>query len=201
MAPQQPAVPQLKAAFDHPPTARGHRRLVVKRRIWLALIVATGVGWTWMGVAHPPRNVIGMIVISVLFYPLLLTVTYLALRRTRRNAAILRTYPWRAFPCEYPRRSLESPKVVVINFTDDHAPVLRFTPFSVNLREKQNPQPDMIWFAGDIRYGGVVSPVGGHFPVRVVPDAPAAPVPAGTAGEDELARVAELVKDGKVRTT
>lgn len=154
-----------------------------------------------MVAAEPPSRMVGFIILNILFYPLTLGVTFLALRRTRRNAAILKTYPWRAYPCEYPHRSLESPKVIRIKFTDNHAPTLRFTPFSVNLKEKQNPRPDMIWFAGDIRYGGVVSPVGGHFPVRVVPDAPREAVPDGTPEADELAQRADLVRGGKVRTT
>ncbi|MFD4143572.1 hypothetical protein [Streptomyces sp. NPDC058572] len=195
------ALPLSKTAFDHPPTALGHRRLVLKRRIWSGGMLAFGAAWSYMGVVTPPSDIASLIIASVLFYPLTLGVTLLALRRTRRNAAILKTYPWRAYPCEYPHRSLESPKVIRIRFTDDHAPVLRFTPFSVNLKEKQNPRPDMIWFAGDIRYGGEVSPVGGHFPVRVVPDAPREAVPDGTPEEDELAERADLVRGGKVRTT
>ncbi|MFF3323797.1 hypothetical protein [Streptomyces sp. NPDC002889] len=201
MTPPTSALPLAKAALDHPPTATGQRRLVLKRRAWLVGVLLLGVGCARMATAGPPSKMAGFIIICVLFYPLTLVVTFLALRRTRRNAAILKTYPWRAYPCEYPHRSVESPKVIMIKFTDDHAPILRFTPFSVYLKEKQNPQPEMIWFAGDIRYGGVVSPVGGHFPVRVVPDAPREAVPDGTLAEDELAERAELVKGGKVRTT
>lgn len=200
MTPQS-ALPLTKAALDHPPTAAGHRHLVLKRRAWLGGVLLLGAGCAYMATAGPPSRVAGFIILSILFYPLILGVTVLALRRTRRNAAILKTYPWRAYPCDYPHRSLESPKVIRIRFTDDHTPILRFTPFSVNLKEKQNPQPDMVWFAGDIRYGGVVSPVGGHFPVRVVPDAPREAVPDGTPAEDELAERADLVRAGKVRTT
>ncbi|MCX4820622.1 hypothetical protein OG883_12005 [Streptomyces sp. NBC_01142] len=195
------ALPLVKAAFDHPPTMTGHRRLVIKRRIWLIGVLFLGAALVYLGVTYPPSDIIGSVLFSLLFYPLALTVAFLALRRTRRVARILKAYPWQAYSCEYPRRSLDSPKVIMIKFTEEHTPVLRFTPFSVHLAQKQNPQPDMIWFAGDPRYGGVVSPVGGHFPVRVVPEAMGEAVPDGTPADDARAELADLVKDGRVHTT
>ena len=163
----------------------------------LCLAAATA----YMGVAHPPSDVIGLVLLSLILYPMALVVTFLALRRTRRITSILKTYPWRTYPCEYPHRSTESPKVIMIRFAENYTPVLRFTPFSVHLAQKQNPQPDTIWFAGDPRYGGVVSPVGGHFPVRVVPEAMGEAVPSGTPEDDALAELAGLVKSGRVHTT
>ena len=201
MTPPPPALPLAKAAFDHPPTALGHRYLVFKRLAWLTLVLSMTAATVYMGAAHPPSDTIGLIVFGLLTFPLLLWVTFMALRRTKRVAAILRTYPWRAYPCEYPSRTGERPKVIRIKFAENYAPILRFTPFSVCLAEKQNPQPDTIWFAGDPRYGGVVSPVGGHFPVRVVPEAMGEAVPGGTPEDDALAELAGLVKSGRVHTT
>ncbi|MET9800499.1 hypothetical protein [Streptomyces sp. NPDC006368] len=96
---------------------------------------------------------------------------------------------------------MEQSAVIRIRFSEHYAPVLRITPFSVELARKQNPQPGMIWFAGDPRFGGVVSPVGGHFPVRVVPEELGGNVPDGGPEEDVLAERADLVKGGKVRRT
>ncbi|MEV6401106.1 hypothetical protein AB0M39_41100 [Streptomyces sp. NPDC051907] len=201
MTPQPPALPAAKAAFDHPPTADGHRRLVVRRRIWLIAVLSVGAGSVYLCATQPLSEMIGFILLNVLFFPIALGVTFLALLRTRRVASVLKAYPWQAYPCEHPRRSLESPKVIVIRFSEEHRPVLRLTPFSAHLAQKQNPQPDLIWFAGDPRYGGVVSPVGGHYPVRAVPESMGDAVPPGSPEGNALAERADLVKDGRVRTT
>ncbi|MFI1395564.1 hypothetical protein [Streptomyces sp. NPDC020681] len=201
MTPEPIPVPLAKAALDHPSTSVGHRRLVVKRRLWLIAMLLMGVALTYAAASLPPADRVGFIVLSVIFYPLIMFVTCLALHRTKRVATILRTYPWRAYPCGYPRRSLESPRAVVIRFSEDHAPVLRTTQYSGHLQNKQNPHPDMIWFAGDPRFGGVVSPVGGHFPVRVVPESMGDALPPGTPEDDALAERAGLVTGGRVHTT
>ncbi|WP_405997462.1 hypothetical protein [Streptomyces sp. NBC_00829] len=201
MTPQQPDLPLGKAAFDHRPTALGHQHLVIKRWCWLTLALGLAVASLYLIASQPLSEAIGFILICLLFHPVMMCATFLALRRTSRVAAILKTYAWRAFPCEYPRRTGESPKVILINFADGHMPVFRFTPFSVSLAQKRNPQPDMIWFAGDPRYGGVVSPVGGHFPVRVVPESMGDAVPEGTPEDNTLAERAELIKGCKVHTT
>ncbi|GAA2231468.1 hypothetical protein GCM10010232_17510 [Streptomyces amakusaensis] len=184
-----------------PPTAAGHRRLVARRWAWLVLVLLLTGAAVRAGFGKPVRDLVGLAVFSLCVYPLLLWVTSLALRRTARVSRILKSYPWRAYPCDYPRRAAESPKVIRVRFADDHAPVLRLTPFAVDLARKQNPSPDLIWFAGDPRYGGVISPVGGHFPVRVVPEPPGGGGPGGGAEADVLAERAELVKGGRVRRT
>ncbi|MEU9015218.1 hypothetical protein AB0D12_36960 [Streptomyces sp. NPDC048479] len=201
MTPQPPALPLTKAAFDHPPTALGHQHLVIKRWAWLVVVVSLATASAYVCASQPLSKSIGFILVNLVVFPLMLFATLLALRRTRRVADILRTYPWRAYPCEYPHRSTESPKVIMIRFADDYTPVLRFTPFSVHLEQKQNLHPDTIWFVGDPRYGGVVSPVGGHFPVRVVLESTDQTVPDGTPEDDALAERAGLVKNGRVRTT
>ncbi|MFI2213313.1 hypothetical protein [Streptomyces sp. NPDC020141] len=201
MTSQPPAPPSCRAAFDHPSTTAGHRRLVVKRWAWLILVLSLAAAAVWAGLGKPWREVVGLTVFSLCVYPLLLWVTLLALRRTARMSRILTTYPWRAYPCDYPRRSAESSRVIRIRFSEDHAPTLRLTPFTVNIAEKQNPAPTQIWFAGDPRYGGVISPVGGHFPVRVVPERLGERVPAGSPEADALAERAELVRGGRVSTT
>ncbi|MFI1014966.1 hypothetical protein [Streptomyces sp. NPDC020965] len=174
---------------------------MAKRRAWLILVLGATAAAGCAGFGQPLRQSIGLVVFGLFVYPLLLWVTALALHRTRRVARILQVYPWRTYSCDYPRRTGESPKVIRIRFSEDHSPVLRFTPFSVDLMRKQNPAPGTIWFAGDPRFGGVASPVGGHFPVRVVPESPRAPVPPGTPEDDALAERAELIGGGQVHTT
>ncbi|MFF0447958.1 hypothetical protein ACFYT4_16375 [Streptomyces sp. NPDC004609] len=152
--------------------------------------------------AQSRSQMAGLLLINAVCYPPCLLAAGLALRRTKRLTKVLETYPWRAYPCAYPRRSLESPKSIEIRFTHAYMPVLRITWYSGNLARKRNPSPQTIWFAGDPRYGGVVSPVGGHFPVRVVPEASAQAVSGGGTEEaDVLAERAGLVTGGRMHTT
>ncbi|MFF8958433.1 hypothetical protein [Streptomyces sp. NPDC014894] len=154
-----------------------------------------------MTTVQTPSQLAGFIVIVAICYPPCLFVAGLALRRTRRMARILTCYPWQAYSCAYPHRTVESPKAVVIMFSEEYTPVLRIALHSGDLSRKQNPAPTQIWFAGDPRYGGVISPVGGHFPVRVVPERLGERVPAGSPEADALAERAELVRGGRVSTT
>ncbi|MEE1754042.1 hypothetical protein [Streptomyces sp. SP18CS02] len=187
-----------KAAFDHPPTDLGHKKLVIKRWIWLIFTSTAAIA---AGSLCTVEKSWELAALSLFFFSFMLPLTVIALQRTRRVAQILRTYPWQAYACSYPPRALDRPTVIRIGFSEQHTPVLRITPFSVELARKQNSQPDMIWFAGDPRFGGVVSPVGGHFPVRVVPEDMGDGAPQGTAEDDALAEKADLVKEGKVRKT
>ncbi|GGZ33689.1 hypothetical protein GCM10010387_29850 [Streptomyces inusitatus] len=196
-----PHRPPLSSALRHPATAEGHRRLVARRTSWLIAVVLLGAGAGWCATVQTPSQLPGFLVILAVCYPPCLFVTGLALRRTRRMARILALYPWQAYPCTYPRRSVESPKAIVIEFSEAYTPVLRLALHSGDLAKKQNPSPDLIWFAGDPRYGGVISPVGGHFPVRVVPEPPGGGAPGGGTAADVLAERAELVKGGRVRRT
>lgn len=199
---REPISPSLaKAAIGHPPTAVGYRSLVLKRRLWLTGMLLLGVAVGCTAYEQPSSRRVGFIVIAAVAYPPCLFVVALASRRTKRVAAILGTYAWGVYPCTYPRRSVDSPKSIAITFADGYRPVLRLIQYSGNLAQKQNPAPDTIWFAGDPRYGGVVSPVGGHFPVRVVPEDMGDSVPHGSPEDDALAERAELVREGKVRKT
>lgn len=201
MKPEPSLLPRTQAALDHPPTAEAYRRLVLKRRLWMVSVLMLGLASGWMTTAQSPSKLMGFLMINVVVYPPCVFVAALALRRTKRVAGILGAYPWRQYPCSYPRRALESPKAIIITFHEGYAPILRISQYSGHLAQKQNLQPDTIWFAGDPRFGGVVSPVGGHFPVRVVPEAPAGPIPDGSPEDDALAERAGLITGGKVHTT
>ncbi|WP_455360244.1 hypothetical protein [Streptomyces sp. SYSU K21746] len=200
MTPESP--PLIKAAMDHPPTARGFEHLVRKRRAWLSVVLALIVATALLGLLRPSANtLVGMACTGLFLHVPALAATIVALVRTQRIAQILRSYPWQAYGCHYPRRPSTSPTVVEIRFREDYAPLLRVTPFPVLLQQKQNAHPDLIWFAGDPRYGGVISPVGGHFPVRVVPESVPAQGWVGSAEDDVLAEQAGLVTGGKAHQT
>ncbi|MDJ0382678.1 hypothetical protein [Streptomyces sp. G-G2] len=140
-----------------------------------------------------PDGAFGFLLICMVTVPLL-SIVFLAYLRRLRVAIVLRSYPWQEYTCSYPPRPATSPTIVSIPFSASFEPSYRVTPFPVDLARKQNAHPDRIWFAGDPRFGGVVSPVGGHYPVRVVP----ARVPAGGwgGGDDALARRVGLMRRG-----
>ncbi|WP_328928689.1 hypothetical protein OG429_31815 [Streptomyces sp. NBC_00190] len=157
-----------KVAWDHAPTALGYKRLAVRRAVWvLSLGVPPVVALGCVG--HVPHATTGFALITVLVAPFLpwVVITYF---RRHRVADILQAYPWRQLPCRFPRRATGSPATIAITFGDDLTGTFRTIPFPV--AELENNRPDRIWFAGDPRFGGVVSPVGGHYPVRVVPHTP-----------------------------
>ncbi|WP_374776718.1 hypothetical protein OG756_32140 [Streptomyces sp. NBC_01310] len=159
-----------KAAWDHPLTRVGYKRLVNRRLGW---VLALG-GPPMIALAcinRVPHAAAWFAIITMLAAPLFPWVVIAYIRRNR-VAAVLQAYPWREWPCRHPRYVTGSPATVVIPFGDDFTATFRIIPLPVALTELENDHPDRIWFAGDPRFGGVVSPVGGHYPVRVVPHTP-----------------------------
>ncbi|MGW2559303.1 hypothetical protein ACWCXB_08670 [Streptomyces sp. NPDC001514] len=109
-----------------------------------------------------------------------------------RIARILRCYPWRAVPCRYIPEGRNF--VMALAIAPDQELLLHPTPYSCDLRRKQNPHPDIIWFAGDPACGGVASPTGGHYPQRVIrPSHSGAELPPA----DERAERAGLARNGR----
>ncbi|MER6314009.1 hypothetical protein ABT237_09600 [Streptomyces sp. NPDC001581] len=89
-----------------------------------------------------------------------------------------------------------SPATMDVRFGEDSTATFRIIPFPVALAALEGDQPDRIWFAGDPRFGGVVSPVGGHYPVRVVPHTPRREE-CGGEGFDLARRVGLVRASGK----
>ncbi|MER5933520.1 hypothetical protein [Streptomyces sp. NPDC002054] len=186
-------LPMTKTAWDHPPTAFGYRRLAMRRVVWLIGTVALGaVSCTAISYAPAPLALIAFMSIVVTGLAILPAVA-IAFFRRQRVAAVLRAYPWLECLCRYPAQAAGNPTTIVVAFQNGYAPTFRIVPFPVALAETQNSHPDRIWFAGDPRFGGVVSPVGGHYPVRVVPHAPAGREWDGP-GDVALARRVGLVR-------
>ncbi|MFF4261802.1 hypothetical protein [Streptomyces virginiae] len=192
------SVTLTKTAWDHPPTVVGYKRLVVRRLIWvLSLGVPPLIALSCSGVSRRAAwAFIIMIIIGTPYLPWVV-VTYL---RRRRVAAVLQAYPWQEWPCRHPRRPPGSPATVAIPFREGFTAMFRIIPFPVPLALLEDGHPDRIWFAGDPRFGGVVSPVGGHYPVRVVPHTPRREECGGEGFE--LARRVGLVRgSGKATRT
>ncbi|MEU7723704.1 hypothetical protein AB0B78_00300 [Streptomyces sp. NPDC040724] len=172
----------------------GYKRLVIRR-----------IGWV-LSLGGPPLIALACVdriphagtafaLITLLVMPLLPWVVIAYFRR-RRVAAVLQAYPWQEWPCRHPSRVPESPATMEIRFTENTTATFRIIPFPVALAHLESNHPDRIWFAGDPRFGGVVSPVGGHYPVRVVPHTPRREE-CGGEGFDLARRVGLVRASGK----
>ncbi|WP_030965194.1 hypothetical protein [Streptomyces sp. NRRL S-378] len=187
-----------KVAWDHPPTEVGYRRLAIRRLKWvLSLGGPPLIALACIGRIPHAGTVFALITVLVVPY---LPWVIIAFIRRRRVAAVLQAYPWRDWPCRYPRRATGSPATIAIPFRDDFTATLRILPFPIALAQLENDHPDRIWFAGDPRFGGVVSPVGGHYPVRVVPHTPRREE-CGGDGFDLARRVGLVRASGKATRT
>ncbi|MER5774523.1 hypothetical protein ABT144_09545 [Streptomyces sp. NPDC002039] len=185
-----------KVAWDHPPTAAGYGRLVTRRTKWVALLCGSmlvSVVCLWFGLIPQARLAFIVVIVVVAPYVPVVLIAYL---RRHRVAAVLRSYPWREHACSYTPRATGVQATIRIPFSETYSSAYRLIPFPMDLATIENSHPDRIWFAGDPRFGGVVSPVGGHYPVRAVP----AKVPADgwLGGDDVLAsRVGLRRRSGK----
>ncbi|MFE7096323.1 hypothetical protein [Streptomyces erythrochromogenes] len=187
-----------KVAWDHPPTTVGYKRLVVRRLGW---VLSLG-GPPLVALAcinRVPHAGMAFALITLLVAPYLPWVIIAYIRR-HRVKAVLRSYPWCEWPCRHPIRPPGSPATIVITFREDFTATLRILPFPIALAQLENDHPDRIWFAGDPRFGGVVSPVGGHYPVRVVPHTPRREECCGE-GFDLARRVGLVRASGKATRT
>ncbi|MFG2292607.1 hypothetical protein [Streptomyces sp. NPDC048603] len=161
-----------KAAWTHPPTRAGYQNLVRRRAVWLAVFSASTFVTLMVPLIHSSERsqYLAFVATVLLNGPMLLLMALLYVRRIR-ILAVLRAYPWQDRQCEYSSRADSSTDATLIRigFDASYTPQFRLFPYPLDLARKENAHPDRVWFAGDPRYGGVVSPVGGHYPVRVVP--------------------------------
>ncbi|WP_329377237.1 hypothetical protein OG625_06605 [Streptomyces sp. NBC_01351] len=161
-----------KVAWDHLPTVTGYKRLSVRRGVCLCSFSALFL-LTLMCVIFGNRSLAMAAFFMIVFiFPVCLPWVAIAFIRRLRVKAILRSYPWREWPCQHPRYVSGSPATIAIPFREEFTALFRIIPFPIDLTAQANDHPDRIWFAGDPRFGGVVSPVGGHYPVRVVAHVP-----------------------------
>lgn len=159
--PQPPSGP----AMDLPATAEGwtsrrRKGLLWIVAIWAVIALLTTLAWT------VPSGTSGVGRLQALPATLLLLLPVQAVTRAcgRRERKIMESYAWQAYPCEVDgievRLRLDAGRVVVLT-----PRMLRRKP-----RVSGSGHPATAWFCGDVRYGGVVSPVGGGEPMRYVRD-------------------------------
>ena len=155
--------PPVGPAMDVPATAEGWR---TRRRkgwlwivaIWSAVALLTALGWTAGGDSPRAGRLQAMPATLLIIFPIQ-AVTRACGRRERR---ILQAYAWQAYPCEtdgiHVRLQIDAGRVVVLT-----PRMLKRKP-SVS----SSDHPEVAWFCGDLRYGGVASPAGGDKPMRYV---------------------------------
>ncbi|WP_433465954.1 hypothetical protein [Spirillospora sp. CA-128828] len=179
-------------AWEHAPTRENVRGRARRLRLWLIATVAAAVAvvpiCVLLGV--PALIFVAELLLVLLALPLEAT-AMVALRRTER---VLRTYGWEAFPASFDMISGGAGQRVTIEFAQGHT-----APFGGGLLNRspkarsRRAHPELVWFAGDRRFGGVTSPVGGGLPVLLYRQRRAKGKAArGTAEADALARKAGL---------
>lgn len=160
-----------EAAWEHPPTVIGYGRLVRRRAGWLfgltTMLLAAVFCMAFGGLPLATGGFFLFLFCFVPWFPWVL----IAFHRRRRVKAVLQSYPWQELTCHHPPYISGQPATVAVPF-EGFTGTFRIVPFPVLLTQVDNDHPDRIWFAGDPRFGGVVSPVGGHYPVRVVTHVP-----------------------------
>lgn len=173
-----------KFAMEHPPTAAGYKRLAANRTAWLVCMtisVTVCVACVEFGLA---AKLMGCILLMATPG---LCVTLGVYVRRQRVAAVLQAYPWQ----EVPYWTVPgSPPGITIPFAENYVPTFTMLPFPEDFTDGS------IWFAGDPRFGGVVSPVGGHRPVRAVLSIGSvrAPTDGSIDGDDDLARTVGIMR-------
>ncbi|GGZ39114.1 hypothetical protein [Streptomyces poonensis] len=191
-----------ETAMSHPETAASWRRRVRARWAWLAAVIlcwAGAVAYSALpGQEGADPGVVVMVTIVALF-AVPLTVT--ALVSAYRMGRILRAYPWQKHPCTFRRGSQVT--VVVLRPEPGHEVPLQPTVFDTDLSRDRGSALESMWFAGDLRFGGVASPPGGHRVVRVARTnrAKAARSRKGASpAADALAEQVGLTRGRKVRS-
>ncbi|MFG2878892.1 hypothetical protein ACGFYU_28475 [Streptomyces sp. NPDC048337] len=180
-----------KVAWDHPPTAAAYKRLALRRTVWLGAMLAPAViagVCTWSGLLLQARGVLTSA--AILTIPFLPLVVFAQMFR-RRVATVLQAYPWRELQG---RHVPQSPSLIAVRFTDECTATFRMFPFPIQLTTAQDDDGPRLWFAGDPRYGGVASTMGGQNLVRLLPDNTPRGAWTEADGDDGLARRAGLVR-------
>ncbi|MFE9931079.1 hypothetical protein [Streptomyces sp. NPDC005533] len=187
---------RTQVAWDHPPTVVGYKRLVRRRAIWLGSLGAPyllAAASLIVGVLGQAAGVFLLVTVACIPWLPWVAIAYF---RRRRVQAVLQAYPWSDLTCGHIPYVTGSPATLDIRFREDLTATFRIIPFPVALAALEGDHPDRIWFAGDPRFGGVVSPVGGHYPVRVVPHVPRREE-CGGEGFDLARRVGLVRASGK----
>ncbi len=139
--------------------------------MWLAAEIIVWAGILLLSVVSGEEWAIGSFVMVTVFALLIVPATVTALVSARRMGRILRAYPWQEHPCTFRRRAQVT--VVVLRPEPGYEVPLQPVVLNSDLSRDRGSTVESMWFAGDLRFGGVVSPPGGHRVVRVARTSPA----------------------------
>ncbi|MFB9517737.1 hypothetical protein [Streptomyces purpureus] len=146
-----------------------HRRFLVWRWGWLTVgIAAFTAAPVWLAFTEDVEGAMPWVAMTVITAPFVALFAGLALVSSTRAARVLRHYPWRAYPCTHVPVQEHRDHLVVLDLGGGERLAVHPVPLRCDLERKKNRHPGVIWFAGDVHSGGVASPVGGHYPMRVV---------------------------------
>ncbi|MER6995569.1 hypothetical protein [Streptomyces sp. NPDC000410] len=187
-------MPTHETAYEYAPTAKAYLRLIRRRVLWLTAMISTPVALVpTFDYFLDDRDAIPLASMAVISSLVTVPFAGMGVWGAPRIGRILRCYPWRAYPCTYVPLSRDF--VMVLAIVPDREVAIHGAPYSCDFQRKQNPHPEIIWFAGDPACGGVASPAGGHYPQRVVVTRPHAGEPPSPP--DEVAIRAGLAKNGR----
>ncbi|MFK0120520.1 hypothetical protein [Streptomyces sp. NPDC090994] len=190
-----------ETAVHHPGTAAAWRRMVRVRWAWLAGELLVWAGTVGFGAVTGRRSVIPFAVMFTVAALIVVPVTVTLIVSARRAGRVLRAYPWQEQPCVFRRQGRDV--LVVLMPERGYEVPLRPSPLRVDPSGGHGDALESMWFAGDLRFGGVVSPPGGHRVVRVTrPNAAkAARARRGASPTaDALAERVGLISGGKPRS-
>ncbi|MBC9713553.1 hypothetical protein H9Y04_13335 [Streptomyces sp. TRM66268-LWL] len=157
-----------KTAMDEPATASSVKRARERGRKWTLVVLVTiaagmAVGYALSATSWSVLPFICSMVTAFVSLQVGLAFAYNAWQARR----ILRAYPWQALPCE----RVDSPGNyrIRVEMTGSGAELLlQSVAYSYPVALRGGDQPQAIWYAGPPTGKGVVSPVGGHLPYRVI---------------------------------
>ncbi|MER7174265.1 hypothetical protein [Streptomyces mesophilus] len=158
-----------KTAMDEPATANSLKRAQGRGTVWALVVlsaIAAGiaVGYAFIASSWSVLAFVFSMIATVMGVQVGMVCAY----NTWRARRILRTYPWQEVSC----RRVDSPgnyRLCVEMPSSDDELLLQSVAFSYTVARRGGDDPQAIWYAGPPTGKGVVAPVGGHLPFRVIP--------------------------------
>ncbi|MGW4807030.1 hypothetical protein [Kitasatospora sp. NPDC004272] len=135
-----------------------------RRRVLLACYPVLAAAATWLGFATKPENGIGAFLAAGLLLPLLLGARSIGERYKRR--ALLENGPWQVWPVrmELYKGNAYSPRRVVLLRPDGSAERAFKAKVPESVWLGYTDGLGLLWFCGDLRFGGVMATPGGSAP-------------------------------------
>ncbi|NGO75062.1 hypothetical protein G6045_05100 [Streptomyces sp. YC504] len=157
-----------KAAMDEPATANSLKRARERGTVWALVVLAAIAAGVVVGYAFIASSwSVLAFVFSMIAAVMSVQVGMVCVYNSWRARRILRAYPWQEMPC----RRVDSPgnyRLRVEMPGSEGELLLQSVAFSYTVARRGGDDPRAIWYAGPPTGKGVVAPVGGHLPFRVV---------------------------------